>query len=204
MTHDEAEKVLRCQRPSCVELLDQGMVARGSGGDITEVICHECARKDKLKMWRETGIITSSLLLVANAVVSGSVSARVASDMDDYWKLDRMNDTLGGCAKLFEQVAYFGNLQKQIQDEKHYSGMSADLSDGFKLLTFCTAGRIMFTISKGDDSITFITTDEPGQNSRMGVQGVHGTFNSLCHLVVGAIPLAAKAKLAVDRGVGLG
>ena len=146
-------------------------------GNVIRVICSPCYDQEGYQAYAKTGVITSRTLMSANLN---------AYDIEKgthnyFWKEDdapiilQINAAYKNLrlkVKDFEQRVWFSGLQKIVRATTT-RGVSASYN-GLSVLTWCMAGRCMFTIEKDKQEFSFIT-DETSTESCMGIQGMNAT-----------------------------
>jgi len=84
-----------------------------------------------------------------------------------------VGEQLGGLAAFFSHGVYLKGLKKII-DRSPKRGMSG-IFGGVRLMTYVSAGRIMFTLQKDNNDITFIGAEDQ-DDPRMGWQSINATL----------------------------
>jgi len=152
-----------------------------ANGEYLYTLCRMCARNRKDEEYDRTGVITTSLWMDRHL---DHLSVSRKKQMEDPLLLAM--EGLQQLTRKFEAEVWFHGLQKIIQDCDS-SGMELKSGD-LQILTLCTAGRVMLTLSNpAKDSISLITTDEDEDRPRMGIQGICATAEVATGLIEQAI-----------------
>lgn len=229
----EMSNVPRCSR--CGTVCEGGHTATRrvyDDGTVEEfnIACFDCDREERFATYAQTRRLGTRLLIDASLIAhaaerhKGVDPTTPPEHVDLALEIQRGLDYLRLQVKRFEREVWYGSgggkdqeggLQKQVNDSWS-AGMSAKL-DGFKLLTFCSAGRCMLTLDADDASVTLITADNEPMGARaeyggrpdqgpMGLHGIDATIARAWLLIQEAITAweRRKLKLRDDREVGIG
>lgn len=181
---------------------------------LTDSICHKCGNKEDLAQYLRTGkrlrsfFTTSNMLTLYHTEIKKSWDFQNRDFLEELrvrieaqQSVDRIHDKI----KEFESTVWFGGLQDIIRKSK-VSGVSArspNFND-FKVLTYCSCARTMFTFSDKDSDVTAIT-EEDSDEHRMGMQGIDATESEAIRLINLAISLwkDGALKFKADKKVSI-
>lgn len=159
----------------------------GTTGEITETRCVVCDRIKRVDAYKESKILTTSLVMDAQL---SKWNNKAGEFQEVYQEVVAVYETIKPEIKLFERDVWFNGLQSFAQKAKT-KGTSASAEE-VKLLCYTMCGRAMITLENKDSSITLIT-DEDSSENRMGMQGIYATGPN-------AIALLTRVRGLWDRG----
>ena len=165
---------------------------------LKENLCHKCGSQHDLEEYRKSGKRLRSFLTMENQLELYHLDMKKSwdfynrnflEDLKSRIEIQQAVDKIYDKIKEFESAVWFGGL-KAIINKSTTSGVSArapKLND-FKVLTFCSAGRTMFTLEDKDASVTAICAED-SETSTMGMQGIDATEEQAVKLFNSAIRL---------------
>jgi len=187
------DEVELCERCGADTLGGNVKTIDAETGATKKILCHGCHGRISLDNFGETGYLSTSLIM-ASLVGGGAVDPEREAVRESYERV-----TAG--IKAFESEVWFGGLQALVRSCDS-SGMSL-VHEGTSMLTFCSAGRAMITVQDEDGEITVIA-DETSNESRTGLQGLHGTEKHVLSLLERARSAwASGARPRPDREVSV-
>lgn len=197
----EVDETKCCDCGVCV--VNKATVRTHKGNRLVKVVCRDCDIAERVRYYVATGHIDTWLSMEA------MLADRTADPTGTpFQRINASGEAIKRAAKRFEASVWFGGL-KEIVKACDVQGMkAAPLTTRFGEVTpmlWACAGRVMFTLDAPKCDVTTITTDEDGNESRMGVQGLHAT-EAQAVAMLDAVTTAWKAgtvKFAPDRNVGL-
>lgn len=203
--------------PNCTKC--SGSLERGStyvwkASVLVENLCHKCGSKHDLEEYRKNDKRLRSFLTTGNQMELYHLDMKKSwdfynrsflEDLKSRIEIQQSVDKIHDKIKEFESAVWFSGLQAIIK-KSTTSGVSASAPklNGFSVLTFCSAGRTMFTIEDKDASVTTIT-EEDSSSPRMGLQGIDATEEQALKLLNSAIRLwkDGKLKFKSDKKVSI-
>lgn len=131
-----------------------------------EAMCEDCINVSRRAKYRETGVISSKLMI--DAVVAPKTAAPILL------KVRASYDTLRAVLKAeYEPIVWFGGLQEKVRASNAHSHSAKN--DAVELLVFASAGRVMQTMNLPSGRSFTIMSDETSEESRSGVHGIDAT-----------------------------
>lgn len=181
---------------------------------LKENLCRKCGSKDDLENYRKNDKRLRSFLTMENQLELyhldmkkdwGFYNREFLEDLKSRIEIQQAADKIHDKIKEFESTVWFGGL-KTIINKATTSGVSASapkLND-FKVLTFCSAGRTMFTLQDRDASVTAICAED-SETSTMGMQGIDATEEQALKLFNSAIRLWKEGtlKFKTDKNISI-
>ena len=164
-------------------------------GEVTRVLCFDCADTEDLGTWRKTGKLSTRFMLTA--------TLRDYKNDPRYLKpADQIRD-VQLAIKAFA-VRCWQSVSDTIDAEKKAAGMSVRRADGLVVRSFVSAGRVLLHVERGD--VWCCAIGEEGNPSRgLGLQGIGATSAEAISLWHDAEALFANgATIAADRHVAIG
>ncbi|NQT49826.1 hypothetical protein HQ571_03990 [Candidatus Kuenenbacteria bacterium] len=144
-----------------------------AGAEIEVTIVHPPKGKDGLKDLIEKAKLTSGeVRITTQDQLTGMLNK------DSEW--EELSDQLGLLTDRFTARVLVYGLKKAV--EKSPSGKLSAEFDGVNLMTFYSAGRMLFTLEDENHMITFIA-DGTSEWHRTGIQGVAATYEGAKSLV---------------------
>lgn len=166
---------------SCGKSVVDGRTVRTfQDGKVIAVTCVECDMAERIKLYEETGHMTTWLLTEAclGAYDRQKYESRCNPTGTPFERINASSARIQEAAKRFEEEVWFGGL-KPIVKACPIRGMKAaplktPFGDVTAMLWVC-AGRCMFTLDAPKCDVTVITAEDDGDRRCMGVQGLHAT-----------------------------
>ncbi|APU89008.1 hypothetical protein Rctr197k_225 [Virus Rctr197k] len=210
---------MRCD-PSVTETMN---------GKIVRVVCRDCDKAARFKVYAKTKYIDSWTMIDACCIAERFRSVGTERDPELVRLACEVADSVARIEKVvkkFEREVWYahGNTtQRSLQSIVRAAstcGMSAvsKISVGkedAKFLVFCSAGRCVMTIDTPTSAVTVITAEDEAPNSKhrgpkppgegpMGIQGIHATEQQAVALLEAVIAAWKRdeVKLAEDTKVG--
>jgi hypothetical protein len=185
-------------------------------GVVRRVVCDECRRDELFRLYRDTGCITSSLMMEASlrycrGVELGKMFDGPAGRWDTICKIHDSIVRIQYMVERFQKLVWFDGLQRIVRRSSTF-GLSSQkkfhTAVGLaRMLVGSTAGRALMTIETDDASVTVIAdeTAAPGE-SKMGIQGISATEDQAMEILMGTTTAwaANEIQMQQDGEVGLG
>lgn len=165
------------------------------GGPREEIICEDCVTSEKVTEYRSSGFISSSLWLTASLevqIAGYGKPTKYPQHMEAFRAIVAGMDLVKLETKRFEREAWFSGLQAKVRAAT--GGLSAKLASGLEVLQASSGGRCLFTLQRGDVSVTLITAEDSSERV-MGIQGVGSTAPEAIALISEAIEAWRKGEL---------
>ncbi len=184
----------------------------GIGGDskgFCEVICPACDRYERIRNYKKTGEMNSSLVMDAVLAqhrfgskngfdgIRSEIAAYYRNFKKELLEIAEKNDRITKSARKWEKIYWLGKLQKYYK-ENSARGHSAQ-TETTKVLLWGSAGRVLLTLqdrypagnkkSKFNGAWITLIFDESADYCRGGVQGYCATVEEAIGLIASVHPL---------------
>ena len=163
-------------------------------GEKSKFRCEECDEVDRWGEYEKTHILHSKLLLDAsheawlrrNNYPDGW--KRVLAPAASLTEVIAANDMLHAVCRRFERKVWNKGLKTKVRARGGGQRVIARTAE-VRWLAWTGGGRCLVTLEhlKDDCSITFIGSDDEEQQTRMGIQGVHGKLEDVLALIETAL-----------------
>lgn len=153
-----------------------------------------------ISQYNKDGVLTTSLVM--DAIAANYNPPKNDGARDSLMRVKASCDRLRTRMKEFEQVVWFGGLQ-DIVNATTERGFSMSVAT-FSMMAYVIAGRCAITLTLGNETITFVTSDT-GSERVMGLQGFGCTEAGGLAMIDAAMGVWLSGKRPeVDRAVSLG
>lgn len=210
MTDEEARTTLREELACLVRTCDRcDNLCRGSGGleyldsktgQVVKILCGRCVREDRVKDYRDNGIIDTHLMLDAvldrysnRQLLPTTVSLRINAD------IDRVREAI----KDFETAVWFGANVQDYYQESNVRGHRLDPDEDVSVLMWGAAGRAMITF-RHNTTGSYVTAlcAEDSTTPTMKLEGINTTADEAVNLIKAAISaIKQDRRFQPDAGV---
>jgi len=164
-----------------------------NSGKIKHILCDNCDVDDEIAHYRKTGIVHNHLSM--SAVMAdyhfneGKSLDRLREDVRHFYtkyKKDLL-EIADGNRKIQEAIGAF-DVKHWLSYLKNYWNNSKERGhntkiDGLEVMMWGCAGRVLITITNGKHDITMIFSDEKGNESKGGQQGINAPLATALEMV---------------------